>query len=100
MTTLIMMTLIISPGGSIGSDVEARLRGVGFQVPDIIQIQLLAVLKCASDSSPYVRRCAATAIPKIYTLDPSQLPQLVQVRYIAFALWWLGQWLGGESGLG
>jgi AP-3 complex subunit beta len=49
-------------------------------VPDIIQIQLLAVLKCASDSSPYVRRCAATAIPKIYALDATQLPSLTQVH--------------------
>lgn len=48
------------------------------RVPDIIQIQLLAVFKCASDSSPYVRRCAATAIPKIFALDPSQLPSLTQ----------------------
>jgi hypothetical protein len=51
----------------------------GYQVPDIIQIQLLAIHKCASDSSPYVRRCAATAVSKIHALDPSQLPQLTQV---------------------
>merc|ERR1719359_2726682 len=31
-------------------------------VPDVIQIQLLAVKKCAGDSSPYVRKCAANAI--------------------------------------
>ncbi|CAM9291460.1 unnamed protein product [Discosporangium mesarthrocarpum] len=49
------------------------------RVPDIIQIQLLAVRDCASDSSPYVRKCAANAIPKIYTLDPEQAPQLCQV---------------------
>ncbi|KAM3576770.1 hypothetical protein VYU27_001364 [Nannochloropsis oceanica] len=48
------------------------------RVPDIIQIQLLAVFKCASDSSPYVRRCAATAVPKIYVVDDSQLPALIQ----------------------
>lgn len=48
------------------------------RVPDIIQIQLLAVFKCAADSSPYVRRCAATAIPKLYAMDASQLPQLTQ----------------------
>ena len=48
------------------------------RVPDIIQIQLLAVFKCASDSSPYVRRCAATAVPKIYAVDAAQLPALVQ----------------------
>ena len=49
------------------------------RVPDIIQIQLLAVRKCASDSSPYVRRCAATALPKIHALDPQQDPHLKQI---------------------
>ena len=46
------------------------------RVADIIQIQLLAVRKCASDSSPYVRKCAANAISKIYKLDPDQLETL------------------------
>jgi AP-3 complex subunit beta len=46
------------------------------RVPDIIQIQLLAVRKCATDSSPYVRKCAATALPKIFSLDPEQLSNL------------------------
>jgi AP-3 complex subunit beta len=46
------------------------------RVPDIIQIQLLAVRKCATDSSPYVRKCAATALPKIFSLDPEQLNNL------------------------
>ena len=46
------------------------------RIPDIIQIQLLAIRKCANDSSPYVRRCAATAIPKIFKYDPQQLDQL------------------------
>lgn len=49
------------------------------RVPDIIQIQLLAVRKCAADSSPYVRKCAANALPKIYTLDPEQLDSLKQI---------------------
>ncbi|CAM9328022.1 unnamed protein product, partial [Laminaria digitata] len=39
----------------------------------------LAVRDCASDSSPYVRKCAANAIPKIFVLDPDQGPQLWQV---------------------
>ena len=37
------------------------------RVADIIQIQLLAVRKCATDSSPYVRKCAANAVPKIFS---------------------------------
>jgi AP-3 complex subunit beta len=49
------------------------------RVPDIIQIQLLAVRKCATDSSPYVRKCAATALPKIFALDPEQLSNLKQI---------------------
>jgi AP-3 complex subunit beta len=49
------------------------------RVSDIIQIQLLAVRKCATDSSPYVRKCAATACCKIFILDPEQLPQLQQI---------------------
>eukprot|EP00613_Pedinella_sp_CCMP2098_P062861 CAMPEP_0171985902 /NCGR_PEP_ID=MMETSP0993-20121228/274595_1 /TAXON_ID=483369 /ORGANISM="non described non described, Strain CCMP2098" /LENGTH=1194 /DNA_ID=CAMNT_0012638793 /DNA_START=69 /DNA_END=3654 /DNA_ORIENTATION=- len=49
------------------------------RVPEIIQIQLLAVKKCASDSSPYVRKCAANAIPKIFRVDKEQLEPLVQI---------------------
>lgn len=49
------------------------------RVPDIIQIQLLAARKCATDSSPYVRKCAANALPKIYAFDPEQLDQLKQL---------------------
>ena len=32
------------------------------KVNEIIQIQVLAVRKCATDTSPYVRKCAATAL--------------------------------------
>jgi AP-3 complex subunit beta len=46
------------------------------RVPDIIQIQLLAARKCAGDSSPYVRKCAANALPKIFCVDPDQLDSL------------------------
>lgn len=49
------------------------------RVPDIIQIQLLAARKCASDSSPYVRKCAANALPKIFNLDPEQITNLKQI---------------------
>ena len=49
------------------------------RVADIIQIQLLAARKCASDSSPYVRKCAATSLTKIFTLDPEQLTNLTQI---------------------
>mmetsp|Transcript_30214 Transcript_30214/g.39823 ORF Transcript_30214/g.39823 Transcript_30214/m.39823 type:complete len:1204 (+) Transcript_30214:72-3683(+) len=49
------------------------------RVPDIIQIQILAARKCASDVSPYVRKCAANALPKIYALDNDQGPVLEQL---------------------
>ena len=49
------------------------------RVPDIIQIQLLAVRKCATDSSPYVRKCAAVALTKVFSLDPEQLVNLKQI---------------------
>jgi AP-3 complex subunit beta len=35
------------------------------RVPDIVQIQILGIQKCASDMSPYVRKCAANALAKI-----------------------------------
>lgn len=49
------------------------------RVPDIIQIQLMAVKKCGTDTSPYVRKCAATAVTKIYSMDSEQLQQLQQI---------------------
>lgn len=49
------------------------------RVADIIQIQLLAVRKCATDNSPYVRKCAANAVPKIYSLDHEQLDHCKQI---------------------
>ncbi len=42
------------------------------RVCDIIQIQVLAIRKCAIDTSPYVRKCAANALPKIFALDPDR----------------------------
>jgi AP-3 complex subunit beta len=49
------------------------------RVTDLIQLQLLAVRKCATDSSPYVRKCTATALTKIFALDTEQLPHLKQL---------------------
>lgn len=61
------------------------IRGIALRVMtsirvlDILQIQLLAVRKCASDRSPYVRKCAANAIPKIFALDKGQLENLKDI---------------------
>jgi vesicle coat complex subunit len=49
------------------------------RVPDVIQIQLLAVKKCATDHSPYVRKCAAIALPKLFSFDPQQLDLLEEI---------------------
>ena len=42
------------------------------RVPDIWQLQLMAVQKCAVDSVPFVRKIAAHALLKLYHYDPSQ----------------------------
>ncbi|RIB16880.1 adaptin N terminal region-domain-containing protein [Gigaspora rosea] len=51
----------------------------GIRVPVISPIVLLAIKKCMTDLSPYVRKTAAHAIPKCYSLDPSQKDALVDI---------------------
>lgn len=36
------------------------------RVMDVLHIQILAVQKCARDESPYVRKCAANAVAKLF----------------------------------
>ncbi|XP_037935217.1 AP-3 complex subunit beta-2 [Teleopsis dalmanni] len=45
----------------------------------IVPIVMLAIRDSASDMSPYVRKTAAHAIPKLYSLDPEQKDELVTV---------------------
>lgn len=45
----------------------------------IIPIVMLAIKDSAQDMSPYVRKTAAHAIPKLYNLDPEQKEELIQV---------------------
>lgn len=65
------------------SDGNAQVRALalktmsGIRVPVISQIVSLAIKKGLSDMSPYVRKAAALAIPKCYSLDPNTLPQLL-----------------------
>jgi hypothetical protein len=53
------------------SDSEQLIRALALRVlssiriNDILQIQILGVQKCASDVSPYVRKCAANALSKL-----------------------------------
>ena len=49
----------------------------GIRVPVISQIVSLAIKRGCGDMSPYVRKAAALAIPKCYSLDSNTLPQLL-----------------------
>ncbi|KAF8510763.1 adaptin N terminal region-domain-containing protein [Gautieria morchelliformis] len=51
----------------------------GIKVPMVGSIVALGIKKCAADPSPYVRKAAALAIPKLYSLDPSHLISLEPV---------------------
>ena len=45
----------------------------------IVPVVILAVRKCAVDVSPYVRKAAAHAIPKVFRLDGSRVEELVEI---------------------
>ncbi|XP_048829268.1 LOW QUALITY PROTEIN: AP-3 complex subunit beta-2-like [Brienomyrus brachyistius] len=49
------------------------------RVTIIVPIMMLAIKEAASDMSPYVRKTAAHAIPKLYSLDPDLKEQLIEV---------------------
>ncbi|OQR76388.1 AP-3 complex subunit beta-2-like [Tropilaelaps mercedesae] len=49
------------------------------RVAVIVPIMFLAIRDAVSDMSPYVRKTAAHAIPKLYSLDPDQKDALVEV---------------------
>ncbi|KMQ99401.1 ap-3 complex subunit beta-2 [Lasius niger] len=49
------------------------------RVSMIVPIVMLAIKDSASDMSPYVRKTAAHAIPKLYSLDPEQKEELISV---------------------
>ncbi|KAK5639081.1 hypothetical protein RI129_011573 [Pyrocoelia pectoralis] len=49
------------------------------RVSMIVPIVMLAIKDAAADMSPYVRKTAAHAIPKLYSLDPEQKPELIMV---------------------
>jgi len=51
----------------------------GIRIEVIVPIVMMAVKKCSGDMSPYVRKTAAHAIPKIFNLDPAQGPALVDI---------------------
>uniref|UniRef100_A0A8R1DNA6 AP-3 complex subunit beta n=1 Tax=Caenorhabditis japonica TaxID=281687 RepID=A0A8R1DNA6_CAEJA len=47
------------------------------RVPMVAPIMLLSIKDAVRDMSPYVRKVAAHAIPKLYSLEPELEPQLV-----------------------
>ncbi len=49
------------------------------RVPVIVPIMMLSIRDSAVDMSPFVRKTAAHAIPKLYSLDPDQKEELVGV---------------------
>jgi AP-3 complex subunit beta len=51
----------------------------GIRVPLIAPLLVLGVRKCSTDPSPYVRRIAALALSKCYTLDPTQKADLIDI---------------------
>ncbi|XP_029431280.1 LOW QUALITY PROTEIN: AP-3 complex subunit beta-1 [Rhinatrema bivittatum] len=49
------------------------------RVPIIVPIMMLAIKEAAADLSPYVRKTAAHAIQKLYSLDPEQKDLLIEI---------------------
>ncbi|CAI5740355.1 unnamed protein product [Hyaloperonospora brassicae] len=49
------------------------------RVREILQIQLIAIRKCAADESAYVRKCATNAISKVFVVDPEQKDVLAEI---------------------
>ena len=47
--------------------------------PEIVQVLQHDITKGASDSSPYVRKAAAYAIPKLVHLDPDQKESMIEL---------------------
>lgn len=68
------------------ADSEQLIRALALRVltsirlADILQIQILGVQKCAQDKSPYVRKCAANALAKLFPrCDADQQDMLMEI---------------------
>jgi vesicle coat complex subunit len=55
------------------------------RVPSISGIALLAIKRCQTDSSFYVRKTAAMALVKTYALDPTLQKQLIDILKVLLA---------------
>ncbi|KAI0701216.1 adaptin N terminal region-domain-containing protein [Cytidiella melzeri] len=51
----------------------------GIKVPMIGSIVVLAIKKCATDISPYVRKAAALAVIQCYSLESNNQPELIEI---------------------
>jgi len=49
------------------------------RVAVIVPIMMLSLKEAVSDMSPYVRKTAANAIPKLYSMDPEQKEALIEI---------------------
>lgn len=49
------------------------------RVSMIAPIMLIAIRDCSNDMSPYVRKTAAHAIPKLYSLEPELKPEIIEI---------------------
>merc|ERR1740128_360514 len=49
------------------------------RVPMIVPIMLLAIKESSVDMSPFVRKTAAHAIPKLYSMDPEMKEELIMI---------------------
>ena len=45
----------------------------------VVQIVMIAIRQCAVDASPYVRKAAAHAVPKVFNIDRDRLDELLEV---------------------
>jgi AP-3 complex subunit beta len=67
------------------SDANQLVRGTALRVlasirvREIVQIQLMSLKKCASDSSSYVKKTAAQSAGKVFQIDNEAKPEVVEV---------------------
>ena len=57
------------------------------RVPVIVPIMMLAIRDSAVDMSPFVRKTAAHAIPKLYSIDPEQVNLVFHLQELLIFSW-------------
>jgi AP-3 complex subunit beta len=70
------------------ADREQWIRALALRVltvirlPDLVPIQILALQRCTRDESPYVRKCAANALPKIQADEEQKQVLMDMVQHL------------------